>query len=157
MTLLNIYGEHSQQGEHGGGSRREVIINSFMILIPLIFNCFSLPPSFFTHFTSLSTLQTHSMRTRWGWWDGGGNRRGWCFSTWEKRQSWMLCRFFLGTLSSHLCAWLGDALTLESIGGGGEQNHGEPGNARGSANFSSALLLCAQVGSNVVGWEVEEM
>ncbi len=150
-------GSIPSKGSMVGGQDERLSSNFFLFLIPLIFNCFSLPPSFFTHFTSLSTLQTHSMRTRWGWWDGGGNRRGWCFSTWGKRQSRMLCRFFLGTLSSHLCARLGDALTLESIGGGGEQNHGEPGNARGSANFSSALLLCAQVGSNVVGWEVEEM
>jgi hypothetical protein len=46
---------------------------------------------------------------------------------------------------------------LESIGGGGKQNHGEPGNARGSSNFSLALLLYAQVGSDVVGKGEEEM
>ncbi len=80
------------------------------------------------------------------------------FQCMEKKGGARGSAIFSSGLFPPTCApGLGDALTLESIGGGGKQNHGEPGNAGGSANFSLAPLSRAQVGSNVVGQEEEEM
>ncbi len=61
--------------------------------------------------------------------------------------------FSLGLFPPARAPGLGDAETRELIGGGGKQNYGEPGNAGDAANFSFALLLHAQVGSNVGGQE----
>ncbi len=74
-------------GAQRGVKKRGNHQNVLFYFIPLIFDCFSLPPPFFPHFASLSTLQTHGTCTGQGGWDGG--QKIWeGGGVWQQWQQW---------------------------------------------------------------------